>query len=146
MRSFSSKPLGWGVYQLAQVPNTGAAFYNARSMSQLKQLALAALQFTQDWNNIFAFDIEFAEDALRPYMRDNSLWFVAHTGQHFKFNSRLSGVSAGALQDPANTVLFYDGADEQPVFRYDNLCPICFADGHVKLFDAEGAKKLRWQP
>jgi prepilin-type processing-associated H-X9-DG protein len=115
-------------------------------MHRLKSLALGALQFVQDFDEVYAFAPEYVEQALMPYLRDKRYFQVPGSEETYTFNRRLSDVEIGKVESPATTVLFYEGRDEQFTFRYDGKTPVCFADGHVELLDAEGAKDVRWEP
>ena len=53
---------------------------------------------------------------------------------------------AAATPEPAETVMIYEGKNGKLDFRHNGRATVGFADGHVKLTDAEGAKKLRWKP
>ena len=50
------------------------------------------------------------------------------------------------MQNTAQTVMFYEGQNETPIFRYDGRAAICFADGHVTLVTPDEAKSLIWKP
>jgi prepilin-type processing-associated H-X9-DG protein len=123
------------------------------SMRRLKELGLAANQFVQDYDEIYAFDGEYFEQALLPYIgvmadgqKETRTFFVPATSEKYAFNARLSNKNLTQLNEVAQTVMFYEGYTEELEFRYDGKAAVCFTDGHVALIDAEQAKSLRWDP
>jgi hypothetical protein len=117
------------------------------TLSNLKQLSFAALQFAQDYDDIYAFAPEYIEKALAPYMeKDPQIWKVPGRDEKYSFNANLSEKNLAQIANPAQTVLFYEGADEKPFFRYDGKAAIAFADGKVALVSPEEATKLIWKP
>ena len=42
--------------------------------------------------------------------------------------------------------MIYEGKNGKLDFRHEGKATVGFADGHAKLIDAQGAKKLRWKP
>ena len=138
-------PLRWSIWMLAQTPESLEQFRAAVYPLNLKQLSLAARQFFNDFEEKFAFLPEFQEEALLPYLRNPTLWIIPGTKEKFLFNARLSGKMTQEIAEPARTILFYDGADGQPIFRYTGKTAICFVDGHVELATPEQFKAFRWE-
>lgn len=116
------------------------------SIFRLKMLWLGVVQFVQDYDERYAFAPEFLQEALMPYVKSKELFFVPGTLETYSFNANLSDKSLAAVNEAAQTVLFYEGEDEKPVFRYDGRAAIGFTDGHVKLISPEEAKTLIWKP
>ncbi len=117
-----------------------------RSINNLKQLALGVLMFVQDFNARFAFAPQYVQEAIFPYTKNKEIFFVPNTKENYTFNDNLSDKSLAQLASPAQTVLFYEGENEKPVFRYDGKAAVGFADGSVKLITPEEAAKLIWKP
>ncbi len=119
-------------------------------LSQLKQLGLGALQFVQDYDAFYAFDDAAHERALRPYLKDDSLFTIAGTKDaKWHFNDNLSTLSLAQVKEPALTVLFYDGeapADDKLNFRFGDKTLIGFADGHCKALTKNELGDLIWKP
>ena len=113
---------------------------------RLKRLALATMQFSQDWDEIFRFDGEHWPEALRPYTKDERVFEVPGTREKWRFNEKLSNQSLAAINEAAQTVLFHDGDDEKLNFRGNEVSPVCFTDGHVELVTRQKAGNLRWIP
>ena len=134
-------------FVLAQKQPVDAADLKAkRSMSHLKQLALGVIQFVQDYNERYAFAPEYLEEAVLPYTKNKELFFVPNTRELYTFNANLSDKSLAQINEVAQTVLFYEGENENPTFRYDGKAAIAFVDGHVALVSPEEAQKLIWEP
>jgi len=116
------------------------------SASRLKQAALGVLQFVQDYDERFRFQNEFWREAIRPYVQNDNLYYIPGTKTPYSFNDNLSDKSMADINEAAQTVLFYEGSDEKPTFRYNGKAAICFTDGHVQLVTPDGAAKLIWKP
>ena len=121
-----------------------------RGLSQLKQLGLGALQFSQDYDEFFVFDDAAHERALRPYLKDDALYTIVGTKDvKWRFNDNLSTLSLAQVKESALTVLFYDGeapADDKLNFRFGDKTLICFADGHCKALSKNELGDLIWKP
>lgn len=138
-------------YVLAQkgtVPTDALAYvFNPEgdnSLHNIKQLTLAALQFTQDYDDTYSFQAQYAKEALLPYVKSAQLFRVPATQQEYTFNTNLSGKSRATIVDPYRTVLFYEGENQQPIFRYNGKAAIAFADGHCALVGPEEMKNVIW--
>ncbi|RYX81972.1 hypothetical protein EON83_21770 [bacterium] len=120
------------------------------AIGQLKQLGLGAMQFVQDYDEIYAFDDAAHDRALLPYVKSKSLFIIASTKDaKWHFNDNLSKTSLAAINEPARTVLFYDGSaldSEHLNFRFDDKTLICFADGHVSALTKDKLKDILWKP
>ena len=68
------------------------------------------------------------------------------TNEIYVFNANLSGLSTDQVKTPARTVMFYEGQNEKPIFRYDGKAAIGFADGHTALVSPDEGQKLIWKP
>ena len=134
-------------YYIAQKENYQPDGTSAeRSMTNLKNLGLGALQFMQDYEEIYAFEPRYIVEALSPYVTNDLSFQVPDTNEIYTFNGNLTGVNVQATQRDAQIVLFYEGQNEKPIFRYDGKAAICFADGHVALVTPDEAKSLIWKP
>lgn len=132
--------------------------------SNLKQLALGTLMLAQDMDEKFALTamqhwqaqhdhrglawIPF-QQALMPYVKSEPIFHCPEdkTGEvSYAFNMALDNISLAKITTPSETVLLYEGKDRQLDFRHEGRAGVAFADGHVKLVNAEQAKGLRWHP
>ena len=144
------------VNALAYMLTDSKVFYRARDtargvscLSNMKQICLGALMLSQDSDEKFKLKAETYTKSLKPYVKNESLFECpADTGSgiSYAFNGNLAGVSLAKIQAPAQTVLIYEGKNGKLDFRHDGKATVGFADGHAKLVNAEGAKKLRWKP
>jgi len=133
-------------YELAQLDWKYSPEENVKlSTERLKALNLATLQFRQDYNEVYAFAPQHMQDALSPYMADRKAFSNPITGEAYGFNGYLCGKSSDSIRQPEWTVLFYEGQDQKPIFRYDGKALIAYVDGHVKLVTPAEADDLIWK-
>ena len=148
----------WGKFDSDILKNLATCFFAPEflikakgldCMNNMKQLGLAAAMFMQDWDEKFQLKADAFADYLRPYFRDKDILVCpAHPDEAigYSFNAKLQNVTLAQIQDPAKTVLFYEGQNEKLEFRHGTRTAVAFADGHVSLVSAEDAKNLRWTP
>ncbi len=131
-------------FSLAQKPTVSPEAM--RSLMRLKQLADGVAKFAQEHGENYAFAPEYIQEAVFPYVADIDAFFVPGTQEAYGFNANLSALNLAQVKDPVQTVLFYEGRNEKPIFRYGGKAAICFADGHVMLFRPGQIKFLIWNP
>ncbi|RYG68359.1 hypothetical protein EON80_11820 [bacterium] len=131
-----------GPMKLSRMPLTKADL----SMNRMKQLSLGVLMFAQDFDERYAFAPEYLHDAIFPYVKNEDLFLIPGGQDTYTFNPQLSDKKLTDLKELISTVMFYEGENEQPLFRYNGKATIAFADGHVKLVSPEEAKTLKWKP
>jgi prepilin-type processing-associated H-X9-DG protein len=141
---------------LAYVLTDSKVFTQAREtaravscLSNVKQICLGMIMFTQDSDEKFKLKPESYKKSIMPYIKNEAIFKCpsdSSGGVSYSFNSSLAGVSLAKLQYPADTVMIYEGKNGKLDFRHDGKAAVGFADGHAKLINAEGAKKLRWKP
>lgn len=117
-----------------------------RSINNLKWLGLGVAQFIQDYDEVYAFEPRYLSEALLPYVSSDTSFQVPDTNEMYTFNGNLSGLNLAKVNEVYRTVLFYEGQNQTPIFRYDGKAAICFADGHVALVTPDEAQKLIWKP
>ena len=116
-----------------------------KCVSNLRQVALGAMMFSQENDEAFAFTQSDFVTKLNTFARDESIFFDPKTNSVFGLNSQLANIELSKIQSPAETVLFYTGANGVLDFNYyDGTAVVAFADGHVKSVTREYAKTLRW--
>lgn len=138
--------LSYAAYFLSQKHGVDAQLRAKPSLQNLKMLGLGALQFAQDWDEIFAFAPEYLREALLPYTKSEATFLVPGSREPYAFNSNLSEKNVAQLDEVARTVLFYEGENEKLAFRYDGKAAVGFVDGHVALVSPDDAKNLIWKP
>jgi len=126
--------------------------------SNLKQLALGALMYAQDHDEILPHANWMAE--IMPYVKNEAIF--ACPGRQgtglagYAMNKQLIQADLKALPDPAGTILFFEvgvdlkdqvgGADDVPPGGvHDGQINAAFADGHVKLISPDAAKQMLGQ-
>jgi prepilin-type processing-associated H-X9-DG protein len=144
------------VNALAYVLTDSRVFTRAREaargvscLSNVKQICLGMIMFTQDYDEKFKLKPETYKKSIMPYIKTEAIFKCPSDttgGVAYSFNSNLAGVSIAKLQNPADTVMIYEGKNGKLDFRHDGKAAVGFADGHAKLMNAEGAKKMRWKP
>ncbi len=150
----SGAPTLWAnvAYYLTQTQTVAPTLSSAElSMSHLKLLSLAVVQLAQLFDDTYALDPRYQIEALNQFIPaptsvQPTIFQVPDTNEIYQFNGNLSGLKTNEVKTPAQTVLFYEGRNETPVFRYDGRAAICFTDGHVALVSPEEAKDLIWKP
>lgn len=117
-----------------------------RSTRKLKFLGLGALMFNSDYDDHYALDARYIISEILPYIKDVSYFLVPDTNETYAFNANLSDRKTTKDWEFHRIVLFYEGQNQKPIFRYEGKAAICFADGHVALVTPEEAQKLIWKP
>lgn len=151
--------LTYYAFKVAQKPQNEGNPSSDASLSHLKALGAAMRIFLEDFEERAVFDPEYMREALEPYVKDISVFFAPKSYEPYSFNSSLSGrlisaevdyvkESAGSryIANGKQTVMFYEGRNQKPVFRYGGKAAICFVDRHVALVSPEEAKNLIWNP
>lgn len=139
--------IGCGGFLLVSIIVTvlfGPVFSRARENAQrascqsnLKQIGLATLQFTQDHQQRLPAGTSMSQwqTQLLPYTKSSTLFRcpAEPNADGYAVNPRLSAVSLAQLNAPERTVVMYEHKD-----RHLGGCNILFADGHVRWYrDAE---------
>jgi len=113
----------------------------------VKQICTAALMFLQDFDEVFRLKAETYKKSLMPYVKNEAIFKCpAEGGGSYSFNANLAGVRLSKVPKPGETVMIYEGRGGRLDYRHDGRAAVGLADGHAKLVNAEGAKKLRWKP
>lgn len=118
----------------------GAAKQTA-TLSNSKQLALGMMMYASDCDDVmpWAQGIKAVKFATRPYLKNDDLWKSLNpAGGEFRFNMSLGGVSLTDVEDPSETILYY----EEKAWP-DGRRAVAFADGHAKFVGEEEWKRLQ---
>jgi prepilin-type processing-associated H-X9-DG protein len=134
------------VYYGGQRPGTLPQLRAEVSANRLKEAGLGVMQFAQDYDEQYLFQNDFWRDAIKPYVTNDSVFFIPGTQKPYTFNDNLSAKNMADLAEPARTVLFYEGSDEELVYRYNGKAIICYADGHVGFVSPKEVNDLIWKP
>jgi prepilin-type processing-associated H-X9-DG protein len=144
--------LGFSALMLSSVPmmtNARTAAKSTTCLSNAKQLALAAILLEGDNDDVLKVTAANWIEKLKPYMRNMDLLRCpedAFGPVSYSLNPKLLGKSMAAVDQPATTVLLYEGKDGHLVFRHNGRAAVAFTDGHAKLVSEAEAKTLRWNP
>ncbi len=134
-------------------PKQRTTAQQATSESNLKQLALGIMQYTQDHDERLP-DADKWVDEIYPYVKSEAIFRdpSAPAGEKwsYAYNRTLSGVSLAKLDSPASTVMLFesntglknasDTGESIPLpGRHQGGTDFSYADGHVKWY-ADGTK------
>jgi hypothetical protein len=107
-----------------------------RTSSNMKQVALSIMMYSQDYDNLFPATSSTADtqEVTFPYLKNAEVWKTYNpAGGRVLFNNKVAGASTNAIPLPAETVLLF----EERVWA-DGRRAVAFTDGHVKFVpDAE---------
>jgi prepilin-type processing-associated H-X9-DG protein len=111
------------------------------SVSNLKQVALGVLMYTQDYDERLPpmQDLATMKKAIMPYVRNEEVFKDPRTGEPYRVNPAASRKPDASIAVPAQFVLLYESTPSR-----DGKRAVAFADGHVKRLDPaewEAAKK-----
>jgi len=121
---------------LPEVQRARTNAVTASSGSNLKQLGLALLQYSEDNDEKFPSmqDATVVKSALLPYVGQQNttedIFLQPATGEPYQPNAALSGRSWAEIESPAETVTLHE-----TVPRPDKKRNVLFADGHVELLN-----------
>jgi len=117
-------------------------------LSNVKQLGVATIIYGSDHRDRFPASASAVRRLLSPYVKKDEIWSCpAHAGgTSYSFNPNLIGKSMNDVEEPAKTVLLYEGSQGRLAYRHDGVAAVVYADGHAKLMTPQQAKGLRWKP
>jgi len=129
----------------------------ASCQSNLKQIALGVLMYTQDYDETHPMANNWS-DALDPYLKNRQLFLCPSandlTQRSYAYNQALEQEKMGAIPRPAETIMAFDsqpganpvGGQELIVWRHNNGANFAFDDGHVKWIRSGVQTNLTWAP
>jgi len=105
------------------------------------------MQFVQDWDEKFDLHADWQKQIF-PYIQNEAVFQCPETkaGEiSYAFNSELENSLQADVNEPAQTIMVYEGKDKNFEFRHQNktLTNIAFADGHVKGYSRETLAALK---
>jgi hypothetical protein len=124
-------------------------YHLGKSISQLKQLGLALMQFAQDYHKRLNFDQQNFREKLMPYLKEDTVFTAPGDPAgtvSYQMNPSIAGLNFTDIKDPQTLVAFYLGEDQTLDFKFSGYSVVSFMDGHVKAVTPEEAKQLRWKP
>lgn len=102
---------------------------NLTSISNLKQLGLGLIQYTQDYDDVLPLmqNATQAKKAIFPYVKSDDLFLQPGSKTPYRTNPILSRKKLAHISDSARMVAFYE---DKP--GSDGLRGVLFLDGHAK--------------
>ena len=111
-------------------------------LSNLKQVSLAMVMYASDYDDRFPRDTDW-ETATYPYVRNMAIFSCPEcpNEQGYSHNPRLHAVETKTLQQPAQTLAWWDAGAQVPGLtapagttsqRHNGGDNFAYADGHVK--------------
>jgi hypothetical protein len=100
------------LWTAAFAQKAGSAENNSACLSNAKQLALATLMYSQDYDEHFPPLKSYSkfQTVVMPYVRNNSIFGCPETGKRYMLNANLHQIVQSKIKSPAKTVLLYDAA------------------------------------
>lgn len=131
----------------------------SQCQSQLKQLGLGALQYAQDFDEIFPSHEEWQKDIM-PYIRNADILHCPQAANDdpnsYSYNKDMGNFPLAQVDAPTQTILMYEGKDRKFDFRHqvgeEKLTNILFVDGHIKAFSEKALEialkdqSVQWMP
>lgn len=114
-----------------------------------KHVGVAMMMFVMENGEKFPQKASSYRNDLKPFITSESNFTcpLDEAGAtSFTFNKRLEGVPLGSLEWPSQTVMLYEGANEQLSFHHYGNAVVAFTDGSCKLITREEAEDVRWKP
>lgn len=105
------------------------------SVSNLKQIGLALIQYTQDSDEVLPpmKTADIAKAAILPYIKSDAVFYQPPTNIPYQPNTSLSHRALATFDSPTDMVVYYEAEPQS-----DGLRAVLFLDGHVKrLTDAD---------
>jgi len=120
----------------------------AQCMSNLRQIGIALMMYTQDWDETFPGGEINWEEQLGPYVK-NRLIFSCPADRNgppsYQFNPSLRGVSLAGLPNLAETIAIFESDNGKTIaYRHNDGAIYCFADGHIKWLVIGGEEKMKF--
>ena len=124
----------------AQADADAAKNAETQSLSNLKQIGLGLLQYTQDWDEHYPpmQSTEIAKNALQPYIKSDTVFQNPTTRKPYRPNTSLSHQPLASIQDPSTLMAYYDDGPNA-----DGERGVLFADGHAKMVTEEEWRRLK---
>lgn len=116
--------------------------------ANLKQIATGTLTYVMDFDDKFMLKPGDYHKSIGPYVKNKKVFRspLDKPGTiSFSFNGNLTGLKDDAIQDPKNTVMYFEGNPGTLKFRYDGKALVALADGSVRFVTPAEAKSLVWK-
>jgi hypothetical protein len=118
--------------------NAGYQKGSLQSLSHIKQIGIALMMYTQDYDEVLPpmQSTKQLKPFLYPYLKSNSVWLLPYYDNvSYAINPKLSQKSLAEFESPSETIWLYE-----PFAPYNNeIRAVSFLDGHAK-----GVQKSTW--
>ncbi len=111
----------------------------ASSESNLKQLGVALMMYTQDYDECYplAKNAPSLKDQLMPYVKNEAVFVQPGSEEPYQPNPALAGKSMAQLREPARTPAVFEASAAE-----DGTRAVAFADGHASRIPEEEYQSL----
>ena len=118
-------------------------------LSNGKHLALALIQYQQDYDEVLPPAKANYSEVVLPYVRDKKAFTCPQDPPgtvSYSLNKNLAGVTNAQIVAVTSTIMLYEGRDMKPDFRHNGKAMIAFADGHVRMCTPDMMHLFSWTP
>lgn len=114
--------------------------WTASSESNVKQIALAALMYAQDYDETLPpmANADEVKEALLPYVKNGQIFLQPDADEAYVPNAFLSGKKISDIDNPEEMILFYEASPGE-----DGSRGAAFLDGHTAHLDASEWQRLK---
>lgn len=127
---------------LKAAPPIGAnpAADKTQTISNAKQMALATIMYAGDYDDVIPYvqSTKGAYEVIQPYMKNREYIKTLNPGAKFLLNMAVAGVSMSSIENPAETVLYYEDKTWP-----DGSRVVAFTDGHVKAVSTDEWERFK---
>ena len=105
----------------------------SQTVENAKQIAVGVAIYSSDYDDKLprGEDTATVRKVTMPYLKNLQVWNTMNPARSkFNFNMAITGVSASAIERPAETILFYESAAWD-----DGKRVVAFVDSHVQIVD-----------
>lgn len=110
------------------------------TLSNAKQMALGVMIYMSDYDDVLPYpqSVAAVKFVTYPYIKNKDIYKTLNpNGGQFLFNNAIGGVEAAIVENPADTILWYE-SKAWP----DGRRAVAFLDGHAKLVNPEEWKRV----
>ena len=120
----------------------------AGCLSNTKEIALGTLMYVQDYDEVLPRSAAGYNRLIAPYVKNDDMFRCAQDAKgtiSYSMNVNLQNRSFADVENPARTVLFYEGKNGVVNYRHEGRAAIATVDGHAKLMTETEVKALIWK-
>jgi len=121
----------------------------ASCRSNMMQLGLGLVQYTQDHKDKYPASAANFKAAVNPYVMEARVFHCPDDvagAESYSLNAKLQGLSFEKIASPSETVAIYEGKNGVIDFRHHGVSVVGFADGRIGTVRKEQVGSLNWSP